>query len=118
MDRRRTIAKVTPVLLSVGLALSACATAPDYGTAAYPGVYSGYEGYPYDPAYGSLGFGFGGFDNFRHDRDFHHDRGFHHDRDFGHGHDDHNFAQHAGHGFGGFGGHGFAAHGGFGGHRA
>ena len=114
MNCRRTITKAIPLLLSVGLVLSACAAEPDYGAAAYPGVYSGYQGYPYDPVYGSLGFGVGGLDD------------FHHDRDFGHGHGDHDFGQHAGHGlapFGGHGfagniGHGFAGHGGFGGHRA
>ncbi len=108
MNHRRTIAKAIPPLLGVGLVLAACATVPDYGVAAYPdahnGYYTGDEGYPYDPLYGSFGF----------------DR-FHHDREFGHGH---GFAQHAGHGFGRFGGHGFAGnfghgfggHSGFGGH--
>jgi hypothetical protein len=102
MSGRRTIMKAISLLLSVALVLSACATAPDYGAVAYPGAYNGYEGYPYNPIYGSLGFGFGGFDR------------FHHDRDFGHGHADHDFAEHAGHGFARFGQHGFAAHGGFG----
>lgn len=114
MNRRRTTARVIPLLLSVGLVLSACTTAPDNGAAAYPdtyaysGYYNGYEGYPYGPIYGSLG-----FDH------------FHHDRGFGHGYYAHVFARHAGHGFarvGGHGfaenvGHGFAGHGGFGGHR-
>lgn len=114
MDCRRTITRAIPLLLSVGLALSACAAGPDYDAATYPGVYSGYQGYPYDPVYGSLGFGFGGFDH------------FHHDRDFGHWHGDHDFEQHAGRGLTPFGehrfagniGHGFAGRGGFGGHRA
>ncbi len=111
MNHSRTIAKAIPLLLSVGLALSACAPAPDYGMGAYPsaynGYYDGYEGYPYGyaPVDGSLGFGFGGFDH------------FHHDRGFGHGLDEHHFAPHAGTGFARFGGHGFAALGGFGGHR-
>ncbi len=100
MNCRRTITKAIPLLLSVGFVVSACATVPDYGTAAYPyaysGYYNGYEGYPYDPIYGSFGFGFGGFDH------------FHRERDFGHGHDDHGLAQHAGHAFARAGGHGFA----------
>jgi hypothetical protein len=111
MNRRRTIIKSMPLLLSVGLILSGCATAPDYDAAAYPGAYNGYhngyEGYPYDPIYDSFGFGFG-FDGFDH---------FRHDRDFGQGRGGHDFAQHAGHGFARFGGHGFAAHGSFGGHH-
>ena len=114
MNCRRTITKAIPLLLSVGLVLSACAAGPHYGAAAYPGVYSGYQGYPYDPVYGSLGLGFGGLDD------------IHHDRDSGRRREDHEFGQHAGHGlapFGGHGfagniGHGFAGHGGFGGHRA
>jgi hypothetical protein len=70
-----------------------------------PTTDTGYEGYPYDPIYDSLGFGFGGFDHFRHDRDF------------GQGRGDHDFAQHAGHGFARFGGRRFAAHGSFSGHH-
>ena len=114
MNHRRTITKVIPpLLLSVGLALSACTAVPDDGAAASPYVYNGYDngydGYPYDPSYGSLGFGFGDFDH------------FHHGRDFGHGHHEHDFAQHAGHGFARFGGHSLAGNigrGGHGGHRA
>jgi hypothetical protein len=125
MNRSRTITKAIPLLLGVGLLVSACATAPDYGAAAYPnaynGYYSSYNGYPYDTTYDSLGFGFGGFDHFDRDRDFDHG---HDDRDFAQhaGHHfarfgEHGFAEHGGHGFARFGGHGFAAHGGFGGRR-
>jgi hypothetical protein len=101
MNRGRKITKAIPLLLGAGLLLSACGTAPDYGAATYPHAYNGY---PYDPIYGSLDFGFGGFGR------------FHHDRDFDHGHDGHGFAQHGGHGFARVGGHGFAGRGGFGGH--
>ncbi|HME22715.1 MAG TPA: hypothetical protein VKI44_15505 [Acetobacteraceae bacterium] len=89
-----------PLLVCVGLVLSGCATAPDYRSLAYTNASGGYEGYPYDPTYDSLGFGFGSVDHFHR---------FEHDRDFDHGHD--------GHGFAPFGGHGFAARGGFGRHR-
>lgn len=116
MNHHRTTTTVMPLLLSVGLALSACVAVPDYSTTAYPYVYNGYDNgygeYPYDSFDGSLGFGFGGFDH------------FHHDRDFGREHDEHDFAQHAGHGFARFGGHGLAGafghggRGGLGGHRA
>jgi hypothetical protein len=117
MDRSKT--KALPLLLFVGLAFSACTTAPDYRAPAYPNAY--YDGYLYDPTYDSLGFGFAGFGRFDHERDFNH------------GHEDHDFAQHTGHsfarfggrdlaahdghGFARFGGHAFAAHGSFGGHR-
>jgi hypothetical protein len=112
MHRHRTTAEVIPLLLSVGLALSACTATPDYSADAYPYDYNGYDngyaGYPYDPFDGSLGFGFG-FDH------------FHHDRDFGREHDERGFARNAGHGFARFGGHGLAGnigHGGLGGNRA
>jgi hypothetical protein len=119
MDCSKTITKALPLLLFVGLAFSACTTAPDYPASAYPNAY--YDGYPYDPTYDSLGFVFGGLRRFDHERDFDHRR------------DDHDFAQHTGrgfarsgghdfaahgeHGFARFGGHGFATHGSSGGHR-
>jgi hypothetical protein len=117
MNRRRTITKAIPLLLSLGFVLSGCATASDYSAAAYPGAYNGYyngyEGYPYYPIDSSLGFRIGGFDH------------FYHGRGFGRGYVGRHFAQHAGRGFARFGGHGFAGnaghglagHGGFGGHR-
>jgi hypothetical protein len=104
MNRGSKITKAIPLLLGIGFLLSACGTAPGYGAATYPYAYSGYAGNPYDPIYGPLDFGFGGFGDFHHDRDFHR------------GHDGHDFAQHGGHSFARFGGHGFAMHGGFGGH--
>ena len=101
MNRSGKITKAIPLLLGIGFLLSACGTAPGYGAVDYPYGYNGYVGYPYDPIYSSLDFGFGGF---------------HHDRDFHHGPDGHMFGQHGGHGFARVGGHGFAGRGGFGGH--
>jgi hypothetical protein len=104
MKRSTAFAMAKPLLLGVGLVLSACATAPGYGASAYS--YDdpyGYADYSNDPIYGALDFGFGGSD-------------FHHVGDFGHGHGGHDFGQHGGHGIAGFGGHGFAGRGGFGGH--
>jgi hypothetical protein len=100
MNHSRTIISATALLLGAGLSLSACAAVPDYNTAAYPNVYSGYAEYPYDDAFG---LDFGGY------------RYFHDHRNIYHGHDGH-IAMHVGHGFGRFGGHGFAGHGGFSGH--
>jgi len=106
MKRSTTFAMAKPLLLGVGLALSACATSPDYGTTAYsydyPCAYDGYAECPYDPIYGPFDFGFDG-SGF-----------FHHVGDFGHGHDGHDFGQHIGHGFAPIGGHGFAVNGGHG----
>lgn len=102
MNLNRTVTKALPLLLGVGLVLSACAAASGYGAAPY--AYNGYTGYYDDPGYDSLDFGFGDFDHFRHDRDF------------DHGHEGLHFAHHVGGGFAHVGGHGFAGHGGFGGH--
>jgi hypothetical protein len=108
MKRSTTFAMAKPLLLGVGLALSACATAPDYGASAYsydyPYAYDGYAEYPSDPIYDPLGFGVGGPDFFHHHRDFHYV------------YNGHDFGQHVGHGVVGFGGHGFAGRGSFGGH--
>jgi hypothetical protein len=113
MNRSSIFAKVTPLLLGVGLCLSACAATPDFGAPSYSYSYPYVgSGYPYDTAYNWLDFGFGGSDPFHYGWDSHH------------GHDDHVFAQHAGHSFAPSGvrgvtanfGHGFAGHGGFGGH--
>ena len=99
MNRGRLMTKTIPLLLGIGLAVSACAVEPDYGSPAY-------GAYP-EPVYGSLDFDYGGWG------------GGHHGWDHGHG--DHGHVAHAGfgHGFaghGGFGGHGGGGHGG-GGHR-
>jgi hypothetical protein len=39
MKRSNRFAKTIPLLLGAGIVLSACATAPDYGAAAYPYPY-------------------------------------------------------------------------------
>lgn len=98
MNRSRTFIGAAAMLLSVGLSLSACATAPGYDASTYPYAYNGYADYPY---YDSFGY-FGGYGH------------FHDGRFFDHGHGGH--FVHVGNGFGHFGGHGFAARGGFGGH--
>jgi hypothetical protein len=97
MKRGRMMTKATPLLIGIGLFLSACAVEPDYSDYGAPD-------YAYtDPVYGSLDFDYGGWGGgwggFRH---FDHDHG--HDG-FGHG------FGHAGFGGGHGGGHG----GGFGG---
>jgi hypothetical protein len=102
MKRNTAITKSIPLLLGIGLSLSACAAAPDYGPVAY-GSYGSYGG-DGEPLYGSLGLDYGGWDggfygHFDHDR--FHEHGFA-------GHDEH----------GGFGGHGFAGHGGDVGHAS
>jgi hypothetical protein len=102
MNRGRLMTKTIPLLLGIGLAVSACAVEPDYGSPAY-------GAYP-EPVYGSLDFDYGGWGGWG---------GGHHGWDHGHG--DHGHVAHAGfgHGFaghGGFGGHGGGGHGG-GGHR-
>jgi hypothetical protein len=118
MKWNTAITKSIPLLLGIGLSLSACAGAPDYGPVAY-GSYGG-DG---EPLYGSLGPDYGGWDGGFHGH-FDHDR--FHEHGFA-GHDEH--GDFGGHGFAGhggdvghasFGGHGFASHGGgpsdFGGH--
>src|SRR5260370_10534677 len=52
MNRGRMMTKAIPLLISIGLFLSACAAEPDYGAPAY--AYS-------DPIYGSLDFDYGGW---------------------------------------------------------
>ena len=52
MNRGRMMTKTIPLLISIGLFLSACAVEPDYGAPAY--AYS-------DPIYGSLDFDYGGW---------------------------------------------------------
>lgn len=85
MNRGKIALTVTPLLIGVGIALSACAADSDYAGNA------GYTGYTYDynyPAYGSLDFDYWGGCC-----------GDHHG--FGdHGSGDHGFGDH------GFGGHG------------
>jgi hypothetical protein len=88
MNRGRMMTKTIPLLISIGLFLSACAVEPDYGAPAY--AYS-------DPIYGSLDFDYGGWGG-----------GWHHGWDHGHG--DYGHAARGGWG------HGFAGHAGFGGH--
>jgi hypothetical protein len=90
MKRGRVITKALPLLLGVGLLLSACAVEPGYAAPAYPYGYS-------DPYYGSLDLGWGGGWG-----------GWHHGWDHGHGY--------RGHMARGGVGHGFAGHAGFGGH--
>jgi hypothetical protein len=96
MTRDRTMTKATPLLIGIGLFLSACAVEPGYGAPDY--AYS-------DPVYGSVDFDSGGWG------------GWHHGWDHGHFDHDHGFDGGFGHGFGhaGFSGHG-GGHGG-GGHR-
>ena len=111
MKRSSIFAKATPLLLGVGLALSACAATPDAGAVPYytPYAYDGYGDYPYDPGVDWFDFGFGGSDHDHHAWDFHHEYDGHGFRrsgvrgvaaNFGHG-----FAGHGG-GHGGGGGHG------------
>jgi hypothetical protein len=89
MSRGRMMTKVTPLLIGVGLFLSACAVEPDYGA----------PGYAYtDPVYGSVDFDYGGWGG-----------GWGHG--WGHGHFDHDHGFHGGSGRG-FGHAGFAGHGG------
>jgi hypothetical protein len=111
MSRFSTIIRATPLLLGVGLFISACAASPDYSVvASYPYGYDEYSDCCNDPMYSSFDVGYAGF------RHFHHDLAFR----LGHEH----FVQRVGHGFAPFGGrgyamnigHGFAAHGGFAGH--
>jgi hypothetical protein len=102
MKRGSIMTKAIPLLIVIGLSLSACAV--------QPGDYV-YEGYPYYPVYGSFDFDYGGWGGWHHGWDHSHwdHGGWHHGWD--HGHWGHGFAH------GGFGGHGsFAGHGG-GGHR-
>jgi hypothetical protein len=98
MKRGRMMTKATPLLIGIGLFLSACAVEPDYSDYGAPD-------YAYtDPIYGSLDFDYGGWGGHGWD----HGHGFH----GGHGGFGHaGFGGHGG-GFGG-GGHG----GGGGGHR-
>lgn len=86
------MAKTLPLLITLGILLSACAVEPDY--AAPPYAY----GYPY-PVQGSIYYGYGGWG------------GWHHGWD--HGHWDHGHWDH-GRGHAGW-SHGLAGHGG--GHR-
>ena len=87
MNRYRTVTKALPLLIGIGLFLSACAAEPDYGA----------PGYAYnDPIYAGLDFDDGGWGGWGHGWD--------------HGHGDHGGWGH------GFGGHGGGGHGG-GGHR-
>jgi hypothetical protein len=104
MKWHTAITKSIPLLLGIGLSLSACAVAPDYGPVAY-GSYGGLD-------YGGWDGGFYG--HFDHDR--FHEHGFAgHGGDVGHASfGGHGFAGHGG-GLGGFGGHGSGGHGG-GGH--
>jgi hypothetical protein len=88
MNRGRMTTKTIPLLIGIGLFLSACAVEPDYGAPAY--AYG-------DPNYGSLDFDYGGWGG-----------GWHHGWDRGRGD--------YGHAAGGGWGHGFAGHAGFGGH--
>jgi len=87
MKRGRMMTKATPLLIGIGLFLSACAVEPDYSDYGAPD-------YAYtDPIYGSLDFDYGGWGGHGWD----HGHGFH--------------GGHGGFGHAGFGGHG----GGFGG---
>jgi hypothetical protein len=90
---RKTVTTTTPLLIGVGLFLSACAADPGYDPPTYAYGYS----YPYPyPVDGSLYFDYGGWG------------GWHHGWDHGHW-------DHAGWGHG-FAGHtAFAGHGGLGG---
>jgi len=89
MNRGGPVTKAIPVLIGIGLFLSACAVEPGYGAPAY-----GYDGYPYDPIYGSFDFDYGGWD------------GGHHGWDHGGwDHGDHGFAEHGGDGGHDGGGH-------------
>jgi hypothetical protein len=109
MNGGRTVTKAIPLLIGIGLILSACAVGPDDGAPAY--TYGEYA----DPIYGSVDFDYGGWGH----------GGWHHGWDHGHeDHGGHGFAHHAslgGHGGGGHvggGGHGGGGHGGGGGgHR-
>jgi hypothetical protein len=89
----------TPILIGIGLLLSACAVEPDYGAPDY--AYT-------DPVYGSLDFDYGGWGGWG---------GWHHGWDHGNFDHGHGFHGGIGHGFGhaGFSGHA-GGHGG-GGHR-
>jgi hypothetical protein len=55
VNRGRVTTKAIPLLIGIGLFLSACAVEPDYGAPAYT-----YDGYA-DPIYGSLDFDYGGW---------------------------------------------------------
>jgi hypothetical protein len=109
MKRGRMMTKATPLLIGIGLFLSACAVEPDYSDYGAPD-------YAYtDPVYGSLDFDYGGWGGGWGGHGWDHGHGFH----GGHGGFGH--AGFGGHG-GGVGGHGggFAAGGhggGGGGHR-
>jgi len=111
MKRGRMMTKATPLLIGIGLFLSACAVEPDYSDYGAPD-------YAYtDPIYGSLDFDYGGWGGgwggFRH---FDHDHGFHGGHDhggFGHGFGHAGFG--GGHGGGHGGGFGGGGHGGGGG---
>jgi hypothetical protein len=94
MNRGRMVTKAIPLLIGIGLFLSACAVEPDYGAPAYA-----YD----DPIYGSLDFDYGGWGG-----------GWHHGWDHGHGELGHEAHGGWGHGFAGHAG--FSGHGGFGGH--
>jgi hypothetical protein len=90
MSHSKTMTTAAPLLIGLGLFLSACAARPDYGAPPYAYGYSD----PY-PVAGTLDFDYGGWGGWG---------GWHHGWD--HGHWDHGGV---GHGFAG------AGHGGFGG---
>ena len=95
MNRSRIVMKAIPLLIGIGLFLSACTVEPDYGAPAYVDS---------DPIYGSLDFDYGGWGGWHHGWDHGHG-------DYGHaarGGWGHGFARHAG--FGGHGGHGGGGH--------
>jgi hypothetical protein len=94
MKRGRILTRALPLLIGIGLFLSACAV--------QPGGYV-YDGYPSYPVYGAFDFDYGGWGGWHHGWDHSH---------WNHG----GFGGHAGFGGHGFGGHGGGGHGG-GGHR-
>jgi hypothetical protein len=56
MHRRRAVVKAIPLLLCIGLLLSACSA--HFGSVASP---NGYQGYAADPVGGGFNFGFGDY---------------------------------------------------------
>jgi hypothetical protein len=100
MKRGRILTRALPLLIIIGLALSACAVQPGgYVYDGYP-----YYGYPHYPVYGSFDFDYGSWGGWHHGWDHSHwDHGWwHHGWD--HGGWGHGFAH------GGFGGHGSGGH--------
>ena len=95
MKRGRIMTRAVLLLIVIGLSLAACA--------AQTGGYV-YDGYPYDPVYGSFDFDYGGWGGWHHGWDHSH---------WDHGGWGHSFAHDGwGHGFahGGGGGHGGGGH--------